>query len=62
MKYDVCRYGMADVTTAYVLSDTIQSNILYLGVKRKKYDVGVTTNHASGDLAIQMSTSFNYVF
>ena len=42
MKYDVCRYGMADVTTAYVLSDTIQANILYLGVIRKKYDVGVT--------------------
>ena len=47
MKYDVCRYGMADVTMAYVLSDTIQPNILYLGVKRKKYDVGVTTNHTS---------------
>ena len=43
MKYDVCRYGMADVTTVYVLSDTIQPNILYLGVKRKKYDVGVTS-------------------
>ena len=64
-KYDVCRYGVADVTTAYVLSDTIQPNIIYLGVKRKKYDVGVTTNHASltrGDLATQMSISFNYVF
>ena len=47
MKYDVCRYGMADVTTAYVLSDTIQPNTFYLGVKREKYDVGVTTNHAS---------------
>ena len=46
-KYDVCRYGMADVTTTYVLSDTIQPNILYLGVKRNKYDVGVTANHAS---------------
>ena len=56
---------MADVTTAYVLSDTIQPNILYLGVKRKKYDVGVTDNHASltrGDLATQMIISFNYVF
>ena len=46
-KYDVCRYGMAEVTMAYVLSDTIQPNVLYLGVKRKKYDVGVTANHAS---------------
>ena len=47
MKYDVCRYGMTDVTTTYVLSERIQPNILYLGVKREKYDVGVTTNHAS---------------
>ena len=49
MKYDVCWYGMADVTTAYVLSDTIQPNILYLGVKMEKYDVWCDNNQRWGD-------------
>ena len=43
------------------MRDTVPPNILYLGVKRKKYDVGVTANHASlarGDLATQMITFF----
>ena len=36
MKYDVCRYGMADVTRhMYWVTCEIQPNILYLGVKRK---------------------------
>jgi len=42
MKYDVCRYGMADVTTAYVLSDmwNTAQHPLSRG-KKKEYDVGV---------------------
>ena len=42
MKYDVCRYRMADVTRhMYWVTCEIQPNILYLGVKKEKYDVGV---------------------